>query len=113
METIDSEVEYFLLKMSSAAKHIAESNSTKDLGSNVAPVGLKMIMHPIKPPMLASHRSLPTFSPKKNLANVILKNGIVLLMTTHEAKGRRFSPMHHKPMPNASREPRTKCMYNL
>mmetsp|Transcript_99510 Transcript_99510/g.252835 ORF Transcript_99510/g.252835 Transcript_99510/m.252835 type:complete len:290 (-) Transcript_99510:54-923(-) len=103
-------IEYFLLKMSSMAKQHAESTSTNERGSKVAPVGLKMSMQPMKPPMLASQRSLPTVSPKIILAKAILKKGMVLLTTTQEAKGIRLRPRHQRPMPSAKRAPRTKCI---
>mmetsp|Transcript_67815 Transcript_67815/g.119716 ORF Transcript_67815/g.119716 Transcript_67815/m.119716 type:complete len:217 (-) Transcript_67815:2-652(-) len=64
----------------------------------------------MNPAKLASHRSFPTFSPRISCANSILKKGIVLLITTHEAKGIICSPWHHNPMPRQRRAPRTTCM---
>mmetsp|Transcript_16540 Transcript_16540/g.36565 ORF Transcript_16540/g.36565 Transcript_16540/m.36565 type:complete len:252 (+) Transcript_16540:467-1222(+) len=104
---------YFLLKMSNMAKQQADNRRTNDWGWKVAAVGLKTIKQPIKPAKLASQRCLPTFSPRMSCAKSILKKGIVLLMTTQEAKGMRFSPKHHSPMPRARRRPRAACIESL
>mmetsp|Transcript_45670 Transcript_45670/g.55993 ORF Transcript_45670/g.55993 Transcript_45670/m.55993 type:complete len:210 (+) Transcript_45670:445-1074(+) len=113
MDVTVSVAVYFLLKMSSMAKQQADRSSTKDCGWKVAAVGLKTIKQPMKPAKLASHRCFPTFSPRMSCAKSILKKGIVLLMTTQEAKGIKFNPKHHNPMPRARRRPRAACIESL
>mmetsp|Transcript_24570 Transcript_24570/g.56677 ORF Transcript_24570/g.56677 Transcript_24570/m.56677 type:complete len:281 (-) Transcript_24570:34-876(-) len=97
--------------MSNIAKQTADKRSTSESGLNVAAVGLKTMRQPIKPPKLASQRSFPTFSPKKILANVILKKGIVLFTTTHEAKSIIVRPRHQSAIPAASKAPRSPCIH--
>lgn len=113
MDTSGSDTDHFLFIMSSIAKHIAERIKKSDWGLKVAAVGLNTIRQPMKPPKLASHLSLPTFSPRSTLANSILKKGIVLFTTTAEAKGRSCSPTHQRPMPSASKLPLTACIHSL
>mmetsp|Transcript_10081 Transcript_10081/g.22296 ORF Transcript_10081/g.22296 Transcript_10081/m.22296 type:complete len:342 (+) Transcript_10081:449-1474(+) len=91
------------------AKQAADSNSTKEVGLKVAAEGLKISKQPMKPPMLASQRSFATFSPRIVEAKAILKNGMVLLTTTQEAKGSNCKPEHQRPIPTARRKPRARC----
>mmetsp|Transcript_90817 Transcript_90817/g.256507 ORF Transcript_90817/g.256507 Transcript_90817/m.256507 type:complete len:209 (+) Transcript_90817:524-1150(+) len=98
--------------MSSIAKHMAERIRMSDCGLKVAAVGLNTMRQPMKPPKLASQRSLPTFSPRSTFAKSILKKGIVLFTTTQEAKGSTRSPKHHRPMPSANNRPLTPCIHS-
>mmetsp|Transcript_70380 Transcript_70380/g.131664 ORF Transcript_70380/g.131664 Transcript_70380/m.131664 type:complete len:215 (-) Transcript_70380:60-704(-) len=99
--------------MSNIAKQTADRSSTSDKGLKVAAVGLKTMRQPMKPPRLAIHRSFPTFSPRKTLANVILKKGIVLFTTTHDAKSINVRPRHQSAIPAASKAPRSPCIHTL
>mmetsp|Transcript_28204 Transcript_28204/g.65509 ORF Transcript_28204/g.65509 Transcript_28204/m.65509 type:complete len:214 (+) Transcript_28204:303-944(+) len=93
------------------AKQTADNSRTNDMGLNVSAVGLNTMRQPKKPAKLAIHRSLPTFSPKKILAKVILKKGMVLLTTTQDAKSISVRPKHHKAIPAANKAPRNPCIH--